>query len=251
MIFHLPMITGILERRILLNYSLDPEYLKKFLPAPFKPRLFNGVGVGGICMIRFAGLRPKFVPKFMGIDSENAAHRIAVEWEIKGQKFEGVYIPKRNTASRLNYFTGGRIFPGIFQMSQFDINEQGENYQLKITPKGQNQHLVDFHGEVSQQLSAKSIFPDLKAASDFFAKGAIGYSLSADQSHFQGMELRMLDWDIQAMNIKKASVHLFEDSASFPTGTAKLDSAMLMKNLRHEWHRIPEIESNRLIIVLF
>ena len=244
MIFQLPVITGILERRILLNYSLDPEYLKKFLPAPFKPRLFNGVGVGGICMIRFAGLRPKFVPTFLGIDSENAAHRIAIEWEIKGQKFEGVYIPKRNTASQFNYLTGGRIFPGIFQMSQFDVNEQGDNYQLRITPKEQNQHLVDFRGEVSQHLSASSIFPDLKIASDFLAKGAIGYSLFADKTHSQGMELRMLDWDIQAMNIKKASVHLFEDSLSFPNGTARLDSAMLMKNLRHEWHRIPEIPAS-------
>lgn len=244
MIFQLPVITGILERRILLNYSLDPDYLKKYLPQPFKPRLFNGVGVGGICMIRFSGLRPQFVPSFLGIDSENAAHRIAVEWEVNGQKFEGVYIPKRNTASRFNYVTGGRIFPGIFQMSDFDVKEQGDDYQVKITPNGQNQSMVDFQGEVSQHLSSNSIFPDLKVASDFFAKGAVGYSLSADKSHFQGMELRMLEWDIQPMTIKKASVHLFENSSSFPKGTARLDSAMLMKNLRHEWHRIPEIPAS-------
>ncbi len=244
MIFQLPVITGLLDRRILLNYSLDPDYLKRFLPSPFKPRLFNGVGVGGICMIRFSGLRPKFVPPFMGIDSENAAHRIAVEWEFNDKKFEGVYIPKRNTASQFNYITGGKIFPGIFQMSKFDVNEQSDNYQIKITPSGQNQPMVEFQGEASTKLSEKSIFPALKVASDFFAKGAIGYSLSADKSHFQGMELRMLQWDIQAMNIKQASVHLFENSSSFPVGTAKLDSAMLMKNLRHEWHRIPEIPAS-------
>jgi hypothetical protein len=244
MLFQLPLITGILDRRILLNYSIDPDYLKNFLPQPFRPRLYNGVGVGGICMIRFSGLRPQFVPSFMGIDSENAAHRIAVEWEVKGKKFEGVFIPKRNTASRFNYFTGGRIFPGIFQMSQFLVNEHGDQYQLKIIPQGQTEPMVEFDGEVSDQLSEKSIFPNLDLASDFFAKGSIGYSLSADQSHFQGMELRMLEWDIKPMRIKEAAVHLFENSASFPRGTAKLDSAMIMRTLRHEWHRIPEIRAS-------
>jgi hypothetical protein len=53
--FQLPVITGILERRILLNYSLDPDYLRKFLPPPFRPRLYNGVGIGDVSMIRFLG----------------------------------------------------------------------------------------------------------------------------------------------------------------------------------------------------
>jgi len=237
----LPVISGVLDRRILLNYSLDPDYLKKFLPKPFRPRLYNGVGVGGVCMIRFSGLRPKFAPAFMGIDSENAAHRIAIEWENNGQKFEGVFIPKRNTASRFNYLTGGRIFPGLFQMSQFVVKEHDNNYFLEITPKPDKEPMVVFNGEASTQLSEKSIFSNLEVASDFFAKGSIGYSLSANGSHFQGMELRLLEWSIQPMKIKHAAVHLFENTGSFPNGTAKLDSAMLMRNLPHEWHRIPEI----------
>lgn len=241
MLFQLPVIRGILDRRILLNYSLDPDYLKKFLPKPFRPRLYNGVGIGGVCMIRFSGLRPNLVPSFMGLDSENAAHRIAVEWESNGKKFEGVFIPKRNTASRFNYLTGGKIFPGIFQMSEFVVNEQNDRYQLEILSKHVSESMVKFDGETSAQLSEKSIFSNLESVSDFFAKGAIGYSLSADKSYFQGMELRLLEWDIKPMKINHASVKLFENCPTFPVGTAKLDSAMLMRNLQHEWHRIPEI----------
>ncbi len=241
MIFQLPVITGILDRRILLNYALDADYLKTFLPTPFRPRLHNGNGVGGICMIRFSGLRPKFVPPIIGVDSENAAHRIAVEWEVKGQKFEGVYIPKRNTASRFNYFAGGRIFPGVFQMSDFKVHEGNDKYDVKIEASGTNAPMVDFKGEVSEQFSNGSIFSTLDEASEFFAKGAIGYSLSADHTHFQGMELRLLEWDLKPMRIDRAFINLFENSPAFPKGTAKLDSAMIMRNLRHEWHRIPEI----------
>jgi hypothetical protein len=212
-----------------------------YLPAPFNPRLYKGVGVGGICMIRFLGLRPRFTPSQFGIDSENAAHRIAVEWDLNGEKFEGVYIPKRNTSSRFNYLAGGRVFPGIFQMSRFHVLERNDMYQVKITEQSENEPMVFFDGEVSPHLLGNSIFPNLETASEFFVKSAVGYSISKDQSHFQGMELRLMEWDIKPMKINQAFVRLFEEDRHFPKGTTVLDSAMLMRNLRHEWHRIPEI----------
>jgi hypothetical protein len=239
----LPVISGILNRRILLNYRLDPGYLTKILPRPFKPRLYKGMGIGGVCMIRFSALRPQFAPAFLGIDSENAAHRIAVEWEVDGKNFEGVYIPKRNTASSFNYYAGGRVFPGVFQKSFFQVEEGGNRYKVDILSESHREKVVSFDGQISKSISAGSIFPDLEEASAFFAKGSIGYSLSRDESHFQGMELRLLEWQIEPMKITSAFAQLFEDREKFPIGTAELDSAMLMKNLKHEWHRIPVITS--------
>ncbi|RZA05556.1 MAG: hypothetical protein EOP11_12540 [Proteobacteria bacterium] len=237
----LPVIEGTLDRRILLNYTLDPDYLKTFLPSPFKPRLYKGMGVGGVCMIRFAALRPKHAPAFLGINSENAAHRIAVEWEANGSKHEGVYIPKRSTASAFNYLAGGRFFPGVFQKSEFQVSEEGANYQLIIQPEGAKSSVVSFSGEVSPRHHADSVFPTLEEASEFFAKGAVGYSRSRNAKHFEGMELRLLEWRIEPMKVNGAAVELFENGEFFPKGTTKLDSAMLMRNLRHEWHRIPEL----------
>lgn len=49
----------------------------------------------------------------MRIHSENAAHRIAVEWDFEGKTFEDVYIPRRDTNSFFNTLVGGRLFPGI------------------------------------------------------------------------------------------------------------------------------------------
>jgi hypothetical protein len=72
------------------------------------------------------------MPAWLGIDSENAAHRIAVEWDSDGKKHEGVFIPKRNTASAFNYWSGGRVFPGVFQKSQFQVHESAGRYQVQI-----------------------------------------------------------------------------------------------------------------------
>ena len=82
----LDTIHGIIDRRVLLNYRIDPEVLRRVLPPPFKPKLYAGHGVGGVCMIRFKQLRPRLVPGWLGLRSENAAHRIAVQWEQDGEQ---------------------------------------------------------------------------------------------------------------------------------------------------------------------
>src|SRR4051812_3878025 len=109
----IPVIRGIIDRRILVNYRVDPDVLTKILPAPFRPKLVNGAGMAGVCLIRLTKIRPRFLPSFLGISSENAAHRIAVEWDHDSKIKQGVFIPRRDTSSWPNTLVGGRLFPGI------------------------------------------------------------------------------------------------------------------------------------------
>ena len=109
----LPVIRGVIDRRILVNYRVDPTIVAPMLPPPFRPKLFRGVGLVGICLIRLKQLRPAFLPAWIGISSENAAHRTAVEWDENGTTREGVYVRRRDTNSWLNTLTGGRLFPGF------------------------------------------------------------------------------------------------------------------------------------------
>ena len=101
----IPKIKGIIDRRVLINYQVDKKVLETYLPKPFSPTLVKGKGIAGICLIRLKEIRPKGLPKYLGISSENGAHRIAVEWIENGEKKEGVYIPRRDTSSKLNSST--------------------------------------------------------------------------------------------------------------------------------------------------
>lgn len=56
---------------------VDAAVLARLLPPPFRPQLVDGMGVAGSCLIRLAQLRPRFAPSFVGLTSENAAHRVA------------------------------------------------------------------------------------------------------------------------------------------------------------------------------
>jgi hypothetical protein len=76
-----PTLAATIERRILVNYRVDPDVLALLLPPPFRPVVVGGYGIAGICLIRLSGVRPAGVPRALGVTSENAAHRVAVEWD--------------------------------------------------------------------------------------------------------------------------------------------------------------------------
>lgn len=236
----LDTIHGIIARRVLLNFRIDPELIARALPAPFRPKLYKGHAIGGVCMIRFQHLRPRFVPAWLGTSSENAAHRIAVEWDTNGEHHEGVFIPQRNTASAFNYALGGRVFPGVFAKSRFDVIEQRDSISIKI--RDDLGEAIRFTGRIAGAHSSASIFPTLNEASNFFSLGATGYSLSRDGQNFEGMELHSLNWEISPMEVDEAYSGWFADQSKLPPGSVHLDCALLMRNIPHEWRSRPPIQ---------
>jgi len=236
----LGMIHGTIERRVLLNYRLYPAVLQRALPRPFKPKLYHGSGVGGICMIRFSGLRPRFMPRWLGLGSENAAHRIAVEWEQDGERREGVFIPRRDTNSQFNRTFGGRVFPGVFQKSLFHSHEAASSVSVRIVRMDGGEE-VAFAGDVAEGLPQTSHFPSLAEAVGFFTLGATGYSATCTEGHYHGMELRCLDWTVVPLAVHEARSCFFDDRERFPAGTAQLDCALLMRGVAHEWHSRPDL----------
>ena len=236
----LDTIHGLIDRRVLLNYRLDPAALSRVLPPPFEPKLYNGYGVGGVCMIRFKQLRPRHVPSWLGLGSENAAHRIAVQWEQDGEPREGVFIPRRDTGSWFNKTLGGRVFPGIFQRSRFESRETDSAVAVRIV-RADGGTEISFAGRPAERLPATSIFPTLVAAAGFFSLGATGYSATAAAGHYHGMELHSLQWTVAPLEIDEARSSFFDDRQRFAAGTAELDCALLMRGIEHEWRSRPDL----------
>ena len=55
----LPTIAGVIRRRLLLNYRVEPDVLAHQIPAPFVPKLHHGSAIAGICLIRLEAIRPR------------------------------------------------------------------------------------------------------------------------------------------------------------------------------------------------
>ena len=237
----LDSIHGVIARRVLLNYRIDPKVLQSALPAPFRPKLYGGYGIGGVCMIRFAGIRPKLLPRWTGLSSENAAHRVAVEWKQDHAIREGVFIPRRDTNSWINKTLGGRLFPGIFSRSSFDVEEVEGRVSVRIVRSDGGEE-VAFAGTPTDQLPPSSVFPSLDEAAGFFSLGATGYSATRREGQFHGMELKCLKWTIEPLAVEYARSCFFGDVERFPAGSVELDCALLMRDIDHEWHSRPDLQ---------
>jgi hypothetical protein len=230
-----PIIRGIIQRRILANYRVDPVVLERLLPAPFRPKLANGFGIAGICLIGLQDIRPRFIPSFLGITSENAAHRIAVEWIDQGQRKEGVYIARRDTNSWINVLAGGRIFPSLHYYASFTVQES-ENIVHVAFKSADDLTRASVTGYITSELPSSSVFPSLDVASTFFARGSLGYSVTRHPYRFDGLELHSSRWQVEPLAVEHIESSFFDDQARFPAASIEFDCALLMQNIPHEWH---------------
>jgi hypothetical protein len=230
----IPVMQGTIRRRVLANYRVAPEALIPHLPAPFRPKLVRGHAVAGICLIGLAGERPRGMPAFLGLASENAAHRVAVEWDEGGVVREGVYIARRDSNSRLNALVGGRLFPGTHHHARFDVEDDGEH--VKVALKSDDGEVpVRVEGRAADALPAGSMFRSLQEASAFFEAGSLGYSPGVG-GELDGLELRTEAWRVRPLDVRVVESSFFDDPARFPPGTAVFDCALLMRDVPHEWH---------------
>jgi hypothetical protein len=231
----LPAIRGTIARRLLVNYRADPGVVAALLPAPFRPKLARGMSVVGICLIRLEAIRPRGVPAPIGLASENAAHRIAVEWDEGGVTREGVYIPRRDTGSRANVLAGGRVFPGVHNHARFTTHEANDQITIDLASDDGTVR-VQVAGRVADALPAESVFASLQEASAYFEGGSLGYSATRDPRRFDGLELRSRFWRVEPFAVESVASSFFEDPARFPPGSATFDCALLMRGIPHEWH---------------
>jgi hypothetical protein len=242
----LPTLAGVIDRRILLNYRADAGVVARQLPAPLWPKQVDGYAMVGICLIRLRALRMAGMPEWAGLTSENAAHRIAVEWEEDGVTREGVYVRRRDTSSALSACAGGRLFPGEQHRARFTVQEEADRFYVALVSED-HEMALSVRARIADGFPADSVFRDLEAASEFFRRGAVGYSPGA-AGKLESMELRCQTWDVEPLAVEDVRSSVYDDPALFPPGSIRFDNALLMRGMRHEWRsgadlRCPTTES--------
>jgi len=232
-----PTLEGTIERRLLINYRVDPEVAVGLLPKPFRPQLTAGWAVAGICLLRLSELRPLGFPRLVGQRSENVAHRIAVEWDGADEIRTGVYINRRDSDSLLNVAVGGRIFPGEHQRATFTVVESANEFEIGVRSRDGESN-VEVHARVAEALEGSHLFEDLDAASRFFQQGSIGFSPRSSVTSLDAMRLSTAAWAMDALSVQSVSSSYFESLSRFPRGTAALDCGLAMRRIPVQWRDV-------------
>jgi hypothetical protein len=220
-----PALVGTIDRRLLINYRVDADVLRRFLPPPFRPHLAS-------------------LPEAAGLTTENAAHRVAVEWDGPDGPAHGVYIPRRDTASRLTVVLGGKVFPGEHHRARFRVREAGGRYDAAFA-SADGTARVAVTAELAAAMPPGSVFASLADASSFFEADPLGYSATRRPGRFEGLELRCETWRIEPLLVTRAESSFFGDESVFPAGSAELDSAFVMRDIPATWRARGELRGAR------
>lgn len=217
-----------LRRRILVSYALDAAVAARLLPNPFRPHLVSGRAVGGFCMIGLRSVRPGWIAPAIGLRTENAAHRMGIEWDENGQTRTGVYIFERHSSSLLPILAGGRFFPGVQKHARFELRETETRFHVEM-------RAPDAYALADVELSnawSSSLFGTVDAVSDFYRQGAIGWSPRRNGEGAEPLRLTSQTWSIEPARIREIRSSFFD---SFPGGSAELDNAVIMRNQPLVW----------------
>jgi hypothetical protein len=223
----------VIERRLLVNYRIDPGKVAALLPGPFRPQLVSDHAVAGVCFIRMSRIRPAHLPRATGLTTENVAHRFAVEWDDAEGTHVGVYVPRRETSSRLTVAVGGHVFPGAYHLARFHITES--EAELCIDVRSRDGKVSVSAEAVPAAAFTSELFPTLGDAIDFFRHGCLGFSPAAVLGCMDSVRLHSTSWAARPMTISRMRSSLYDDAALFPSGACKLDSALLMTNIAARW----------------
>lgn len=232
-----PRLRGVIRRRLLVNFRVEADVLARVLPTPFRPELHAGYGIAGVCLIRLEELRPEAGPRVLGLSSENAAHRVAVRW---GEGERGVFIPRRDTDSRLTTLVGGRLFPGEHHRARFDVEDDDGRIALDMESVDGSVG-ISVRAREAAELPSDSVFDSLDEASGFFERGSLGYSCTRHDGRFDGLTLETPDWRVTPLDVEHVRSSWFEDADRFPAGSAVFDHALLMRDVDHAWVSAPDL----------
>jgi uncharacterized protein YqjF (DUF2071 family) len=231
--------SGVIERRLLLNYRVDPAVIGPMLPHPFRPLLVNGYAVAGTCLLRLRELRPRLLPGVVGVRLEGAAHRIAVEWDGPDGTATAVYIRRRETSSVAAVLGGGRIFPGAHHYAAFNVHETAATCDVAFTAdKGRAGVSVSVRTRMPEQFRPTPLFSTLLQASQFFRERSDAFSATRRSTRLDGLHMTTEAWPFEPTELVAAQSSFFDDPMRFPVGSATLDSAFLMREVPVALHAL-------------
>lgn len=226
-----PTMSATIARRVLINYRLDPDIVRRLLPDGLRPQLVDGNAVAGVCLIRLSAFRPAAIRPAVGHSSRSAAHRIAVEWDDAAGRRTGVYIPRRHSSSRLARAAGGRVFPGTYAPATISIRDTSDSIDARIDADDLHVHVVGRSGP-SVPLRSE-LFATLEESSAFFRKDPVGWSPSRSGT-LEGLRLETNAWSVEPLEVTDLTSSFFD---AFPQDAVTFDHALLMSDVPTRWSR--------------
>jgi hypothetical protein len=219
-----------IQCRVLVLYRVDPLVVARFLPAGNRPLLVQGCAVGEACYTRLGPSR--FLRGRISPTTDHLTYRFGVERQRADDSAPQplTWVARRETSSWLEARCGEKLLRCEYGRSQFRLRE--DQFGLELAAKSVRGEEFYLSAEAPGALR-DSLFPGAHALEEFFARRA-----EVEPQDVFAPEADELDLEScfapEPLAVFTARSAFFDERASFPAGSAVLDSAWRVVSRRAE-----------------
>jgi len=232
----IPMRT-IFRECFLVNFQVDPDVMRRLLPAGIEPDLYGGKAWLSIVIAEMERMRPAFLSALFGITYDQVVYRAVVRHGSE----RGVCFLRSDADNRLMSLAGDWLTFFRFHYSPMRFRREGHLVPFDLTAAPSER--ADIHAtydlsSASRQMPSGSAFAELARAQPFLVELFVAFGTIPTSDDILKVRIKRGEWDIFVVEDLRGQYRFMQDSASFPSGSAALDSVFYVKELPYYWHTL-------------
>lgn len=226
------------ERVVAVSFAFPETLLRPLVPAPLVLDAFEGWGFVTVALVWTRGLRPVFLPRFLGQDFFLAGYRIFTRLrDADGRLLRGLKILRSETDKARMVRSGNLLTHYKYRRVDVDEQRDGARWRIRTRLPGGAQTLdaaFDLDAEAASPPPG-SPFADWHAARRF--AGPMPFTFDDEGGgRFVIIEGRRADWTPRPIVVERCEVALF-DEPPFRDATPVLANAFTVENVSYRWER--------------
>ncbi len=229
----LPM-TTVFSTCLLANFAIEPEALRRKLPAHLEPDLHDGKAYVSIVIARMEKMRPAFLPRALGITYNQVVYRAVVRCGAE----RGVTFLRSDADSAPMVAAGNALT--FFRFNSAEIAWSGEAASLHFSLRpndGATAAIEATYDEVAGAHPAGR-FPDMASAQAFLSELYVAFGAQRGDGRVEKVCIERTPWESLQVSDRASRYEAMTSGLLFTSEEARLDSVFLVRNLRYRWERL-------------
>lgn len=225
---------------LVLAYAFPQSILAPLLPPALKVDTYQEEwGFVAVALVKVKGIRPTFLPSFMGNDLFLVGYRIFVRYDNPPHKRRrGLYVLRSYTDQWPMVLKGNLFTNYRYQHCRIEELQQTQKISIRLRSKsGEGDLLLRANTDPAHQaLPLGSPFPDLKTARRFEGPMPFTFSYEAATHSYVIIHGRRSQWHPRPVEVLEADISLLRQ-APFNQATPLLANAFIVEHIPYEWKK--------------
>lgn len=223
---------------LVLTYAFPREILRPLLPPGLALDGYQDYGFVAIALVETQGLRPGFMPPFLGQDFVLSGYRIFTRLGSESGARRGLYILRSDANRPLMVLAGNYLTHYRYRLCQASCEQQDKKLVWRIKTPGGEADLA-----VTADLASRpetpptgSPFPDLTVARRF--AGPLPYTFDYERQTHSLISIRGIrkEWKPQPLHVKLDLPSYFRRDP-FDQASPLLANAFYLRDVPYRWER--------------